>query len=99
MTNEQLAILLEGIAERWFRAIGEAERAADAASPRLTKKQHVSLLSASGWNQRCLMGNCTTPEHFEVVIDEQPIVQPLYHALDELQVQIGSLRGEPTPEE
>lgn len=94
MTNEQLAILLEGVAERWFRAIHEAEHAADAASPRLAKKQHISLLSASGWGGSCLLGTCTNPEHYEEVIDEQPIVQPLYQALDELNVQISSLRGE-----
>lgn len=63
-------------------------------SPRLAKKQHISLLSASGWGGSCLLGTCTNPEHYEEVIDEQPIVQPLYQALDELNVQISSLRGE-----
>lgn len=93
MTNQQLAILLEGYAGQLARAISLAELEADNFCQRTEVISHKSMLEVV-YTPACWVGKCQNDGHYYASHDEQMIVQPLYAVLAQLQAQIAVLKGE-----
>ena len=100
MTDIQLAILLEGIAGDWHRAIENAESMLDSTVARTRTTRHmpwVVTLLETPITPACMIGACGIDSHYETVDDPSPITAPLWAALESLQAQISALYG-PNPD-
>lgn len=95
MTDKQLAILLDGIAESFGRAIQDAESQLDSALERPRSRRHRGIVSLYNFDPPlgpgCMSGTCTHESHYEEVIDPSPITAPLWEALDRLHGHISDL--------
>jgi len=98
MTDKQLAILLDGIAESFGRAIQDAESQLDSALERPRSRRHrpiYDMSSAQSFDPPlgpgCFGGMCKHDSHYEEVIDPSPITAPLWEALERLHGHINDL--------
>lgn len=86
MTNEQLAILLEGILSELNYAIGESRELFD--RPRVTERVHAPA------DIYCLGLGCTNPEHYTDVMVLPHIIEltPIEGLCDDISDRIKALR-------
>lgn len=86
MTNEQLAILLDGINTELGNAICEVRTALAADRPKRPAERHDA--------QDCFGFNCTNPEHFCTVMEDDPVdeLTPLDTFWQNLVDRIAALR-------
>ena len=86
MTNEQLAILLEGILSELNYAIGDSRELFD--RPRVPERIHAPA------DTFCLGFNCENPEHYKdvMVIPYIPELAPIEYLCDDISDRIKTLR-------
>ena len=86
MTNEQLAILLEGILSELNYAIGESRELFD--RPRIPERVHAPA------NLSCLGLGCNNPEHYDVVMVLPHMIEltPIEGLCDDISDRIKALR-------
>jgi len=85
MTNEQLAILLEGILSELNYALGNAREMFD--RPRVPERVHAPA------DLSCLGLGCTNPEHYtEIVVIPTPELMPIIDLCDDISDRIKTLR-------
>jgi len=88
MTNEQLAILLEGILSELNYAIGESRELFD--RPRVPERVHAPA------DLFCLGLGCTNPEHYTdvMVLPHMPELLPFDILCDQIEQRIDTLKGD-----
>lgn len=86
MTNEQLAILLDGVYQSLSFAIDDARRSIAETRPQSTERVHTDV--------RCSGLFCQNNDHFSMipVADSVDELGPLDSMLRQLEDQIGTLR-------
>lgn len=80
MTNEQLAILLDGIQRELDLAIGDARTQLSIGRPTTTERRHQSP-------EMCFRIGCQNPEHFVMVEIADPVIE--LSALDDVSAELG----------